>query len=564
MGRKSKRNQIEMPVEVSSAKKLKTAAYVRISDEKEGDSSIHTQISTIHKFIAENAELELSETYVDNGKTGTDFDRKDFQRMMEDIYSGKIECIVVKDLSRFGRNLIECGNYIENIFPKLGIRFIALNDDYDSNIQENRDSLTIPIRNMVNSMYAKDFSRKQVASFELHSRIGDRKIRSIPYGYRLMTDENRMEPAPETAPIVRLIYRWFLLGTGISEIAHRLDEFGIKAPSAYKDGRGEGLWSKNTLYRILSNEAYIGNLVFGKVRSAYYKGIKSHETSREEWFIHENAHEPLVSKEEFEQAAEMRKENAKVVAAKQAGGVSKCTDRFHGKVKCRECGRTMIYFPKYNHAESMTADYKCYNSSRSGDVSTGCEVRIVGQKYNGSLKADGSRRDCGKKVHEAFVRIIALDTIQTLLYSIANMKKAVSGLERKGGAIEKLQSEHMALGQMLAKVKKRIDTLYIDYSSGLISYEDYLEIKEHYVSEEENIGKEILETDSQIWKKRKAVKKFLDWAEKLDMNGLENPELEQKLFDELISEIYISDNLEVEIVFHCSNMLAEINEMLGE
>lgn len=144
------------------------------------------------------------------------------------------------------------------------------------------------------------------------------------------------------------------------------------------------------------------------------------------------------------------------------------------------------------------------------------------------------------------------------------MKKAVSGLERKGGAIEKLQSEHMALRQMLAKVKKRIDTLYIDYSSGLISYEDYLEIKEHYVSEEENIAKEIQETDSQIWKKRKAVKKFLDWAEKLDMNGLENPELEQKLFDELISEIYISDNLEVEIVFHCSNMLAEINEMLGE
>ena len=129
--------------------------------------------------------------------------------------------------------------------------------------------------------------------------------------------------------------------------------------------------------------------------------------------------------------------------------------------------------------------------------------------------------------------------------------------------------ERPAFTKMIEAAKrKQFDCIIVKdlsrFGRNYISYEDYLEIKEHYVSEEENIAKEIQETDSQIWKKRKAVKKFLDWAEKLDMNGLENPELEQKLFDELISEIYISDNMEVEIVFHCSDMLAEINEMLGE
>lgn len=560
MGRKSRRDKPEVPAEILAVKRLKTAAYVRISDEKDGDGSVNTQISILHRFIAESADLELSETYVDNGKTGTDFDRNEFQRMMNDIYNGKIECIVVKDLSRFGRNLIDCGNYIENIFPKLGIRFIALNDDYDSSIQANRDSLTVPIRNMVNSMYAKDFSRKQVASFELQSRTGSRKIRSVPYGYRLMEHENRMEPDPETAPVVRLIYKWFLAGNGVSEIMHRLNELRVKSPSAYKDKRGEGLWSFSTIHRILGNEAYIGNLVFGKIRSAYYKGIKSHRTSRDEWFIHENAHEPLVTKEEFEKVAEIKCENEKVIAAKKAGGVRKCTDRFHGKVKCRECGRTMMYFPKYNHTESMTADYKCYDSARSGDISTGCEVRIVGQKYHGCLKTDGSRRDCGKKVHEAFIRIVALDTIQTLFCTVAEMKKVIANLERKGGAIEKISREQLTLREQMTKTKKQIDTLYMDYSSGLMSYDDYLAIKEHYVSKEKELTEKVQAMDSEIWKIRSKVKNFLDWIEKLD--SLNAPELEQKMFDEMISEIYVSDNMEVEIVFYCCDMIAEMNEIL--
>lgn len=162
-----------------------TAAYVRLSVDKGEDESIQTQIQLLHQYIDSHRDLRLTDTYVDNGYTGTNFDRPEFNRLMEDVRSGKIQCIVVKDLSRFGRDFLETGYYIETIFPHLNVRFISVNDDFDSDRLSDRDNIAIPIKNMVNEMYAKDFSRKQTAYFELHSKLGDAKILRSIYGFFL-------------------------------------------------------------------------------------------------------------------------------------------------------------------------------------------------------------------------------------------------------------------------------------------------------------------------------------------------------------------------------------------
>ena len=182
MARKSRRTLIGNTVQKEASAKdsvfivpqLATAAYIRLSVEKEGDESIQNQMELVHQYIASHEEYQLVDTYVDNGYTGTDFDRPGFMRLMDDVRTGKIQCIVVKDLSRFGRNAIETGYYIETIFPCLNVRLIAINDDFDSNREEDRNSMIVPIKNMINEMYAKDASKKRVLAFEMQSRYRKR------------------------------------------------------------------------------------------------------------------------------------------------------------------------------------------------------------------------------------------------------------------------------------------------------------------------------------------------------------------------------------------------------
>ena len=190
MARKSRR-QTQQPKElvvsvpqnnISSRVKIKTAAYARLSVEKDLDESIGTQVQFLYQYIAEHPEFDLIDTYSDNGYTGTNFDRPEFNRMMDDVRTGKIQCILVKDLSRFGRDLVETGYYLETIFPRLNVRLIAINDDFDSSREEDRNSLAVPIKNLINEMYAKDFSRKSTSYYELHSKKGDAKILRSIYG----------------------------------------------------------------------------------------------------------------------------------------------------------------------------------------------------------------------------------------------------------------------------------------------------------------------------------------------------------------------------------------------
>lgn len=206
MARKSRKNLMpqaaaQEAVQQNEKELLRTAAYARLSVENGGhetEDSLHTQILQIHNYIRENPELTLTDTYADNGFTGTRFDRPEFERMMQDVRTGKIQCIVVKDLSRFGRDYIETGSYLETIFPMLHVRFIAINDDFDNIRQSDVDSLAVPIKNMVNSLYAKDISKKISLSYQMRREKGIPTSWCTPYGYQLNQQGNKFEATEDT------------------------------------------------------------------------------------------------------------------------------------------------------------------------------------------------------------------------------------------------------------------------------------------------------------------------------------------------------------------------------
>ena len=219
MARKSRKQiAVEDPViESVSSEVFSTAIYARLSVENSGKSEkvdvIANQIEICKSYIAERPYLNLIDTYVDNGRTGTVFDRPEFNRLMNDIRTGRIKCLVVRDLSRFGRDYIEAGTYLERVFPQIGLRFIAIKENYDNfDADGSGESLIIPLQNMINTLYSKDISRKVSTALKAQMESGDFKKRNLPYGYRWDEEHSNMVFDEETAPIVRKIFQWKIEG----------------------------------------------------------------------------------------------------------------------------------------------------------------------------------------------------------------------------------------------------------------------------------------------------------------------------------------------------------------
>ena len=173
----------------------------------------------VEKYIEEHPDLRLAGTYSDNGFSGTNFDRPGFIKLMEDVKTGKIQCIVVKDLSRFGRDYLETGYYLETILPRLNVRFIAITDDYDSSRKEDQENISVPLKNMVNAMYAKDMSKKILAAKDAQRRNGNVTLSKVAFGYIRSEDRHRQIVDEETAPFVRMIFQWYMMGVSKPKIA---------------------------------------------------------------------------------------------------------------------------------------------------------------------------------------------------------------------------------------------------------------------------------------------------------------------------------------------------------
>jgi len=386
VARTSRKNHVPDQIipEISDTEIFRTAIYLRLSLEdngkKDGDS-MENQQKMLLDYVVSRPYLMLVDTYMDNGYTGTDFSRPEFSRMMDDVKAGKINCIVVKDLSRLGRNYVEAGDYLEKVFPFLNVRFIAVNDHYDSAFLTSGDQLGASLKNIVNDMYAKDISRKITSAMKAKRLRGDYIGNYAPYGY-LKDPENpsHLIIDQEIAPIVVEIFEMRATGAGIATIARALNEKGYPSPGRLRFERGiitnnnkKGTdlpWNRHVLTELLRNVVYIGNLAQGRSTQCLYKGIAYHWTDPSEWDVVEHTHEPIISMELWERAQSVDKRNSK--AAKDSFGkyahLPKRENPYGSLLRCADCGRVIKYVRSYSpKGDKAYYNYKCPENIELGD-----------------------------------------------------------------------------------------------------------------------------------------------------------------------------------------------------
>jgi len=362
MARKSRKNA-ETAAIVTTAPSFRVGAYVRLSaeDKKVKGDSIETQQAIIKAFIEEHSDLELTEIYIDNGLSGQSFARPAFNRMIEDMESGKINCCISKDLSRLGRNAIDTGYYIEKYFPTKGIRYIAITDDYDS-ADPKSGGVMVNLKNMVNEHYALEIGRKIRQTKQMNIRKGKFVGRFAPYGFMKDKDnKHQLVLDPYAAPIVRTMFEMAVEGISVSEILNWLNTSDILPPKRYfhsiglatdKDIDGKHIhWNKGGIYTILKNRVYCGDMVQGKFST------KSHvqkSVPKSDWIIVEDTHDGIISRELFD----------KVQAIWSNSPQSKRTpfseNIFLRKVFCGHCGMSL----KRRNNGKKEVKYALYCSTR--------------------------------------------------------------------------------------------------------------------------------------------------------------------------------------------------------
>ena len=332
-----------------SASPGKTALYLRLSrdDEKAGESlSIENQRAILRKFVAESGGTVVGE-YVDDGWSGTNFERPAVRRMLEDAKGGKLDTIVVKDLSRFGRNYIQVGQYVDYLFPAYGIRFIALADNVDTADRMSAGMDMMPILNVFNEWHAANTSKKIRAVLESDWRRGRYTNWAYPYGYRAGGDEKRTAVVDErAAAVVRRIFALRLQGDSVQKIARTLTDEGIPNPTAHytrldggrSERRNAGAWSPKTVAAILRDQTYIGTLTQHRTARVSYKNHAVQPVPASEHFVTEHAHEAIVAREVFERVQAMR-QSAPRGRADKAGRVHPLS----GLLVCADCGKKMKY-----------------------------------------------------------------------------------------------------------------------------------------------------------------------------------------------------------------------------
>jgi len=313
----------------------RACAYLRLSREDEDkrggldeSNSIKSQRMMIENFVHGLSDVELVKEVCDDGYTGTDYERPAFQEMIAMVERGEIDCIIVKDLSRLGRESIGAGNYIQNYFPKKNVRFIAINDHYDSLTANSSDKyMIVPVKNFVNESYCRDISIKSRSNQQAKRMNGEYIGAFVCYGYRKdEQDKNKIVPDEEAARVVQDIFAWKLMGLSANSIAQKLNERGTLSPAEYKKASGvkyktsfqrnpEAKWTPKAVLRILSNEIYIGVLEQGKREKVSYKVKKTIEKSKSAWVRVEHNHTPIIAEADFKAVQELLKRDTRAEKA---------------------------------------------------------------------------------------------------------------------------------------------------------------------------------------------------------------------------------------------------------
>lgn len=368
----------------------RVALYVRLSKEDltlQDGGTVEMQKEFLKEYVFSQSNMELVSTYCDNGVTGTHFDRPEFERMMADIRSRKINCVVVKDLSRFGRNYVEAGYYLEKIFPFLNVRFIAINDHFDTLTYHDGDELSISLKNIVNAIYAKDISNKIDSALSIKRKKGEYVGNFAPYGY-LKSPENKYKLVvdEEVAPNIRKIFNWKLQGMGNRKIARRLNEEGILSPSKYGYQKGKFrkqpsekslLWKSSKIKEIVENPIYAGHMSQGKQKQSLCTGMSMQKLPKHCWTIVYNTHEPIVDQETFDKVQKIILKRLEVYNEVQ-GKYRTTENEISDLILCGDCGKKMIRQKDVSKTGKIRYTFDCPNYIENRYLSS-CSHKNIGE-----------------------------------------------------------------------------------------------------------------------------------------------------------------------------------------
>lgn len=477
-----------------------TAIYLRLSRDDEDidgsakreSDSISSQRELARSFVREQPDMELFDIYIDDGYSGANFDRPDFKRMMADIENGNVNCVVVKDLSRFGRDYIEAGRFIQKTFPAFSVRFIAITDHYDSlTADQSTTSLVIPVKNFVNDSYCQDISEK----VKSHQKIKREKGKFIGafavYGYQKdHEDKNKLVIDEYAAKIVKNIFTWKLDGMSNLAIAKRLNENGIFSPLEYKKSHREhyatgfhagivSKWSAVAVKRILTNEIYTGTMVQGKREKVNYKVDKILEKPESEWFKVEGTHEAIVSKEDYQNVQRLLKVDTRAGKGKEKAHM------FSGLLFCGDCKEPMVRrMNRYKGTEKIY--YICSTRNRS----EGCSRHSIS---------------------EADLKKVVFRIIQSQVELLIDVNRQMQYLQTKEMNFEDVVGFDKEITRLRNEQEKYLELragLYEDLKTGIITQTDFKNFSAIY-------EKQYVETE-------KALTRQEDMLKKLFYNGVQS------------------------------------------
>ncbi len=550
MARKSRKTTVAEPVVIKPVDKVYRAGlYARISVETERKreaDTIGNQLQLLKDYVSEHSDLTVFDIYSDDDISGTDFIRPEFSRMMNDLRDGKIDCIIVKDLSRLGRNYLESGEYIEMVFPFFRCRFISVTDRFDTKYQQA--DISVQLKNMANEMYAKDISRKICSTMRTIQDQGKFAGSRAPYGYRLdPADKHHLIIDEETAPIVKQLFELLAEGNTVHFVATTMNANGIPSPGRLLYERGiastdhfkNSKWYMQTVRRILQDEIYLGWMVSGKFRSTYHSTGKkgSQPVPREEWIVTKGTHEPIVTEELFNKVQEyfvrMKEEHGQTAVYNSK---SKKASIFKGHLRCGECGQAMFLRNKHSHGK-VTAWYYC----------------ALHENYNSSY--------CVKKaVKKQDVEDIALKLIRTQIKLFTDAREMIIALNKK----ESSKTKHRIYSDQIRNVKKQIEkymslkaSLYEDFANGVLSQSDYISMGQEYAQKADELRIFLAELEKEAQKYSQTYAMNGSWAQIIEQ--YQNAEtLTEEMIDAFIDEMILYNNGHVEVKFRFKDELDEV------
>ncbi len=529
---------------ITNRKIWSVALYIRLSQEdsdngvdKQESNSVTSQKNLLNEYVNAHDDLLHYDTYIDDGFTGTDFNRPSFQRLLEDMRNGNINCVIVKDLSRLGRNYIEVGNYIEQVFPLFNIRFIAVNDQVDSfKNPASTNTILVPFKNLINDEYARDTSIKIRTSLNGKKRKGE-FIGAFPsYGYiKDPKDKHKLIIDDSVVDIVRKIFDWNVnKGLGKIAICHKLNELGILNPTGHKrleleqNYNNYGIqdntytWTPSTIKNILSNEVYIGNTVQGKRRIKSYKVHKVEMVPKEEWIRVENTHEPIIDKETFAKAQELSKRDIK------ASQTTKELSVWAGFLKCADCMRAMNKKSSTNKNGNKYEYYICSTyRKKSNNLCTKHSIKV-------------------ESLEKALLKIINLHI--KLLIDIEEILKEIKDSSLKDKRNEDMRKIIMSKQNEISRISNFKRTLYEDWKNKDLTREEYLEYKNKYEIDIETIRQSIEKLEGEMQKYESENELNNVWIEEFRKRESIS-ELSRDIMMELIDCIYVHENGSITIKF---------------